>query len=422
MYKRVVQKNGLRIITRPMRDTRAVSVFALIGAGTRHETRQIMGISHFLEHMLFKGTEKRPNSLAIASTVDNVGGSFNGFTSKEFTGFYVKVASRHLPLAIEILSDIIYHSKFEEKEIERERGVILEEINSVHDTPDEYILKLYFSLLYGDHPLGWDIVRTKERIKTLRRDDLVRFWQRHYTPDNIVVSVAGRTEPEKTASLIRRHLGEMKGKKDDGWLEIKETQTRPASKVHSRKIDQTHLCLGVRTFIHAAHKDCYALQVLNTVLGGNTSSRLFIKVREKLGLAYAIDSGCETFLDTGTFLTQAAVDVKNTERAIRAILEEFRQIREHLVSIEELKRAKNYLAGKIALGLENSSGVAYSLGRQELLLRKIESPDETIKKIKAVTRRDLRRVAENIFQERNLNLALLGPIKEDKNWDDILHL
>ena len=422
MFKRFVEKNGLRVVIRPMRDTRATSVFVLVGVGSRYETKKNMGASHFLEHMLFKGTRKRPNSLAIASEIDNVGGSFNGFTGKEFTGFYVKVASKHLPLAIEVLSDIICHSKFEEEEIERERRVILEEINSIHDTPDEYILKLYFSLLYGDHPLGWDIVKTREKVKTLTRDDLVRFWRRYYTPDNLVISVAGRAEAEKVLSLIRKYLGGMNGKKEDGWLRIEENQTGPEFEVNLRKIDQVHLCVGVRTFIHASHRDRYALQVLNIILGGNSSSRLFIKVREKLGLAYAIDSGYETFLDTGTFLVQAAVDLKNTEKAIKAILEEFKQIRDKAVSIEELKRAKNYLMGKIALSLENSSGVAYSFGKQELLLRKIESPDETIRKIRKVTRKDIRRVAEKIFQEKNLNLALLGPVEKDKNWDEVLKL
>ncbi len=412
MYKRIVEKNGLRIIIWPMRETKAVSIFVFVGVGSRYETRETMGISHFLEHMLFKGTERRPDSLAIASTVDNVGGSFNGFTGKEFTGFYVKVPSKYLPLGVDLLTDIICHSKLDEEEIERERRVIIEEINSIQDTPDEYVSRLYFSLLYGDHPLGWDIIETKERVRKLKREDLLRFWRRYYTPDNLVIAVAGRVQPEKTASLITSSIGQMKGKRGNGWLRVREDQIKPKSKACSRKIDQVHLCLGVRTFIHTKHPDRYALQVLNTILGENSSSRLFIKVREKLGLAYAIDSGYETFMDTGTLLAQAAVDLKNIEQAIKAILEEFKGLREELVSREELQRAKNYLTGKITLSLESSSGIAYSLGKQELLRERIEPPEKIIGKIKKVTRRDIRRVAKNIFQERNLNLALLGPLRE----------
>jgi len=417
MYKRIVEKNGLRIIIWPMRETKAVSIFVLVGVGSRYETRETMGISHFLEHMLFKGTGKRPDSLAIASTIDNVGGSFNGFTGKEFTGFYVKVASRHFPLGVDLLTDIICHSKFDGKEIERERRVILEEINSVQDVPDEYVSKLYFSLLYGDHPLGWDITETKERVKKLNREELLRFWRRYYTLDNLVIAVAGRVNPGKAVSLIRNSIEGIKGKKKSGSLRVKENQMRPASKVCSREIDQTHLCLGVRTFIHTRHKDRYVLRVLNTILGESSSSRLFIKLRERLGLAYAIDSGYETFSDTGTLLAQAAVDLKNVEKAIKAILDEFKRLREELVSKEELQRAKNYSVGKIILSLENSSGIAYSLGKQELLLGKIETPEEVIKKIKKVTRRDIRRVAGGIFQEKNLNLALLGPLKEGNHPD-----
>ncbi|MEA3485090.1 MAG: pitrilysin family protein [Candidatus Aerophobetes bacterium] len=424
MHERIVEKNGLRIIIWPMRETKAVSIFVLVGVGSRYETRENMGISHFLEHMLFKGTERRPDSLAIASTIDNVGGSFNGFIGKEFTGFYVKVASKYLPLGIDLLTDIICHSKLDEEEIERERRVILEEINSVEDAPDEYISKLYFSLLYGDHPLGWDITETRERVKKINREDFLRFWRRYYTPDNLVISVAGRVNPEKAVSLIKNSLGGIKGKKKSGPLKVKENQAKPASKVCRREIDQTHLCLGVRTFIHTRHKDRYALRLLNTILGENSSSRLFIKLREKLGLAYAIDSGYETFSDTGTLLAQAAVDLRNVKKFIKAVLDEFKRLREELVSREELARAKNYSAGKITLALENSSGIAYSLGKQELLLGRIETPEEIIRKIKKVTRKDIRRVAAHIFQQRNLNLVLLGPLREGSypDFDKLLKI
>jgi predicted Zn-dependent peptidase len=422
MYRKATTENGLRILTWPMKDTKTASVLVFVGLGSRYETKDLVGIAHFLEHMLGKGTKKRPDPLSIASEIDGVGGEFNGFTGTEYTLFYVKLPAEHVFLAVDVLSDIICNSRLDEEHIELEKGVILQEINHLLDTPSQYVLELYHSLLYGDHPLGWDITTSREVVPRLDREKLTNLWQNCYTPDNMVVAVAGKIDPGKVISWVRSHFGSSTGKKSITWVPAKEDQAKPAFRALPRKTDQTHICLGMRTFISVLHPDRYILEVLNTILGGCMSSRLFIKIREEMGLVYSIGSGIQALLDTGSLSVEAGTDGRKVGEVVGAILGEFYRLRESLLKPDELQRAKNYVKGKIIMGLENSEGLAYFLGKQELLQGRIRTVEEIMEEVEKVSREDIRRVSENIFQEKNLNLALLGSFDEKLSFERLLKI
>ena len=422
MYRKVMGESGLRILVWPMKETKTVSVLVFVGVGSRYETKDLMGIAHFLEHMLGKGTRKRPDALSIASEIDAVGGEFNGFTGTEYTLLYVKLPADEVLLAVDVLSDIICNSKLDEEHIEVEKGVILQEINHLLDTPSQYVLELYQSLLYGDHPLGWDIATSREVLPRLNRERLANLWRNCYTPDNMVVAVAGKMDPRKVISWVKNYFGSSSGKKSTTWVPVKENQTEPAFRVLSRKTDQTHICLGVRTFINVLHPDRYVLEVLNTILGGCMSSRLFIKIREEMGLVYSIGSGMQTLLDTGNLSVEAGTDGRKVGEVIGAILGEFHRLRESLLEPDELQRAKNYIKGKIVMGLENSEGLAYFLGKQELLQGRIRPVEEIMDEIEKVSREDIRRVSKNIFQQKNLNLALLGSFDGKPSFEGLLRI
>ena len=403
----------------PMASVKSVTVMILVGVGSRYETRQTNGLSHFLEHMAFKGTQKRPTALAISSLIDGIGGEFNAFTSKEITGFYVKSADTHLPLTLDVLSDILLYSKFEEKEIDKERGVILEEINLYEDTPMRKVGDIYEELLYGDTPLGWDTAGKKEIVKKINRQDFFNYLSSFYSPQNIAVIIAGSFKAREVFSLIDRYFGEMKFFNASNYKKVVERQKKPASLVKFKKTEQAHLCLGVKTFPYS-HPDRYTLAVLATILGGGMSSRLFHEVREKRGLAYYVRTLSDHFLDAGTLVTQAGVDLKRAEEAVKIILLEYRKMVQQRCRREEIAKAKEYLKGHLILELEDSKGMASLFGSQEILERRIKTPEEVIQKIEQVGIEDIQRVAKQIFVEQKLNLAIIGPFEDGKKFEKIL--
>lgn len=422
IYRKVMGERGLRIVVHPMRETKTVSVLVFVGVGSRYETKDLVGIAHFLEHMLGKGTKKRPDALSIASEIDAVGGEFNALTGMEYTLFYVKLPADEVLLGVDVLSDIICNSRLAEEHIELEKGVVLQEINNILDTPSQYVADVYQSLLYGDHPLGWDIAASREVLPRLNREELANLWQDCYTPDNMVVAIAGKIDPGKVISWVRDYFGSATGKKSATPVPVNENQTKPAFRALSRKTDQTQICLGVRTFINLPHPDRYVLEVLNTILGGCMSSRLFIKIREEMGLVYSVGSGVQTLLDTGNLCVEAGTDGRKVGEVIGAIIREFHRLRESLLKPSELRRAKNYLKGKIVMGLENSEGLASFLGKQELLQGRIKPVEEVMEGLEKVSREDVRRVSENIFQEKNLNLALLGSFDGKLSFERLLKI
>ena len=421
--------NGLRLLTIPMPFFKSATILILVGVGSRYEEKEINGISHFLEHMAFKGTEKRPTAMAIATTIDGIGGEFNAFTSKDHTGYYIKAATKHVPLIFDVLSDMLLHSKFDEAEIEKEKGVIIEEINMYEDTPIRKIGDLYENLLYGDTKLGRDIAGRKEVIRAVKREDFTGYIDRFYGPKNTVVVVAGGVESElriknkelRINRLTEEYLGGWKEKRVEVAEKAKESQESPGLLVKHKDTQQAHICLGVHAY-NLADPRRYALSVMTNILGGSMSSRLFSEVREKRGLAYYIRANTEKYTDVGNFVIQAGVDVSRIDLAIQVILEELNKFKGTGATEEEFDRSKENIKGKLVLELEDSRNVAGEMGGSLLLEGKVRTPDDIIKGIEKVEIEDLKKVAEDIFLEKTLNLAVIGPYKEEGRFNKLLKL
>ncbi len=421
MFKKTILKNGLRIITVPQESTQAVTVLVLVGTGSKYETKEINGISHFLEHMFFKGTKNMPDKLEIAETLDRVGGMYNAFTGEEYTGYYAKTAFSKFDLALKWVSDIYLNSLLPEKEVKRERGVIIEEINMINDNPMSRVGLSWNSLLYGDQPAGWDIAGTKETVSSIGRKDLFEYMKRQYTAPNTVVCVAGKIKEGEVIEKVKKYFSSMENSEPKGKAKVIEDQKKPASLVDYKETDQTHLCLGVRGY-NVFHPKKYTQDVLSVLLGGMMSSRLFMEVREKLGLAYYVKTESDCNPDTGFLVTQAGVENGNVQKAVLTILKEYRKISQKKVPAKELKKAKEYIKGKTALSLESSDELAAFYGVHELLEKRILTPKEIYAKIDKVTSGDILAVAKDIFKPQGLNLALVGPHKDRKIFDGLLKL
>ena len=417
MYTKSSLPNGVRVVSIPMPAVKTATALVMVEAGSRYETPQINGLSHFLEHMIFKGTKKRPNSLAISSLIDGIGGTFNAFTGKEYTGFYVKAESEHLPLILDVLSDMLLNSLYNREELDRERGVIIEEINMYEDQPQARVGEYFEELLYDGHPLSRQIVGTKEVIEKVTREDMVDYVNRMYHSGAIVIGLAGNLANPDVEKYFK---GVPKGS-ENTFEKVKENQTKPASLVHYKKTDQAHMSVGVRAY-DMNHPDRYVLEVLGTILGGNMSSRLFIEVREKRGLAYYVHSDNEEFHDAGFFVTQAGIRLSNVQEALKVILGEYGKVRDIRVTPEELRRAKDYAKGRMALSLEDSFRVASFYAAQELLRKEIETPDDVLARIEKVTAEDVQRVAKDIFVNQKLNLAIIGPFKNPDQFSSLLKI
>ena len=420
MYKKHILSNGLRVIFTPLQNSQTVTVLTLVATGSKYEEKQNNGISHFLEHMFFKGTKRRPNTLAIAETLDRVGGSYNAFTGKEYTGYFAKVDFSHFDLALDWVSDIFLNSKIEADEIEKEKGVIIEEFNMYLDTPTQYIGSLWEELLYGDQPAGWDIIGTKDNLLKFKQSDFLDYLKNHYSAVNTIVAVAGNFNEETALVKIQEYFGIMNSQKNLDKLKTKENQQAPAIKIHFKKTDQTHLCLGVRA-CNLFDEKKYALEILATILGGNMSSRLFIEVREKRGLAYYIHTSLDTFTDTGYLVTQAGVPNKDLEGAVGVILQEYQKIRQGEFTGEDLQKAKDFLKGSLVLGLESSDAFASFYGGQELLQKEILTPEEKCFKIDKVSLQEVKEAARGVFKPEKLNLALIGPHKKVVDLQKLLN-
>jgi len=421
MFKKTTLKNGLRILTVPMRETKTVTILVLVGTGLKYEKKEINGISHFLEHMYFKGTEKRPSTTAIAETLDKVGGIYNAFTAEEYTGYFAKVDSTHFDLALDWVCDIFLNSTLPEKEVEKEKGVIIEEINMIYDHPMSYVQTLWTKLLYGDQPAGWNIAGTKESIANMTREKLIDYMKKQYVASNTIISVAGNFNELRTVKKVKKFFSKIKTTKSIEKPKVTERQQKPNLLLHFRETDQTHLSLGVRSF-NLFHPKRYAQDLLTIILGGMMSSRLYEEVRSKLGIAYYINTNSEANPDTGFLSTQAGLDNKNVEKGISTILKEYKKISQKRVPISELKKAKDYLKGKTTLLLEPSDAKASFFAGQELLEKKLLTPEEIFAKIDKVTAEDILKVARNIFRPKKLNLALIGPFKEKETFEKLLKL
>jgi len=420
-YQKHTFKNGLRLVTVPMKNTKAVTVLVLVGTGSKYETKEINGISHFLEHMFFKGTKKRPNLLSIGEALDKVGGRYSAFTGREYTGYWAQVGSKNLDLALDWVSDIFLNSKIDSKEIEQEKGVIIEEINMYLDTPMDYVSDLWTDLLYGNQPAGWRILGKKEVIRNLKRQDFINYLRVHYSSKNTIIIVAGNLGSKNIKNKVQKYFRNTRTEEVKDKKRVIEKQTKPEALIYYKKTDQTHFCLGVRAH-DIFHKDRYVVDIISTILGKGFSSRLFIDVRGKQGLAYDIwaDSHCET--DAGYLLAQVGTDNKKVDKTIQIVIKNYKLLKKEKITQKELRKTKEYIKGKTTLSMESSDSQAYFYGFQELLTNKTLTLKQKFAKIEAVTANDIQRVAKDIFRPEKLNLALIGPFKDKQRFEKLLKL
>lgn len=420
-YRKTTLKNGLRIVTVPMKETQTVTVVVMVGVGSRYETEKEAGLSHFIEHMFFKGTDKRPTTLDISTELDAVGGEYNAFTGKDSTGYYAKVDAKHIDTALDVVFDMFLHSKIEQAEINKERGTIIQELNMYEDTPVRNIGDVFENLLYPGNPLGRDIIGYKKTIRAFKRQEFLDYMGRFYRANDTVVCVAGKFQEKDTLEKVKNYFSGMETGAKPKTTPVLDRQKTPQIRIKFKKTDQTHLMLGVRAYNHS-HKDRFALAVLSVILGGGMSSRLFIEVREKRGLAYYVRSVTEAFFDVGYFAVGAGVEHRNLELTLETILEEFRKLTREKVGEKELKKAKDFMKGGAVMNMEASDEVAMFFVDQETAQRKIMTLEEKFKLIDKVTAEDVRRVARDIFQKDKLNLAVIGPHRNSDKLKKMLKL
>lgn len=407
----------MRVITVPMDGTETATVVIMSGVGSRYESDKESGLSHFIEHMLFKGTEKRPTALSISEELDSIGGEYNAFTSKDRTGYYAKVDAKHIELALDIVSDMYLNSKLDWEEIEREKGAILQELNMYRDDPRRYVGDLFEELLYPN-PLGRQIVGNKKTIRLFKRKHFLNYMNRFYVANNTVICVAGKFNEDKILEKIGNYFSEMRNSEKPGFEKNFDNQMKPSLRLAYKKTDQTHLMVGVRGY-GDNHKDRFALSLLSVILGGNMSSRLFIEVRERRGLAYYVGTGTEMYNECGYFAAQAGVAHKNLKLTIEVILNEFKKLTKEKVSPKELQKAKDFVKSRSVMHMESSDELAMFYIDQEVTRNKIMTLEEKFRAIDKVRESDIMRVAKDIFKEKNINLAVIGP---HKNKEDIRSL
>jgi predicted Zn-dependent peptidase len=420
-FTETVLNNGLRIITVPQKDNPAVTVLVLVATGSKYEKKEINGISHFLEHMCFKGTKNRKTAIEISTELDSVGAVYNAFTGHEFTGYFAKVDKNHFDKALDVVSDIYLNQIFDPKEIDKERGVIIEEINMYEDLPMQRIEEIFTTLLYGDQPAGWDVAGRKEVINKLTRDDFLNYRKNHYVASATTVVIAGSFDERKALGRAKNAFRDISTDKKGEKLGIVEKQEKPEILVKYKESDQSHLLVGVRAY-DLFDKRRYALDIIADILGGGMSSRLFEKIRNEMGAAYYVYASSEQFTDHGYLATAAGVDHQKLISVIKAILEEFNKLSQKSVSDKELKKAKDHMIGRLMLGLETSDSLASFYGFQSTLTNEIIGTDELSKRINKVTKEEIRTVAKDIFQNNKLNLSVIGPVKEEKELQSILKI
>jgi len=418
--QKITLENGLRIILVPNQGL-ASTVLILVEAGSEYETKNINGLSHFLEHMCFKGTKNRPSPGMIARELDSLGAEYNAFTSQEYTGYWAKAQKEKINDLIDIVSDLYLNPIFDPNEINKERGVIIEEINMYEDIPMRKVTDLFLNLLYGDQPAGWDVAGTKENIKKLKREDFIKYRKKHYIPSKTIIVVSGNLNFNPIVLKLKKIFASLPSKNKTLKPKTIWKQTKPQVKIKFKESDQDHLVLGVHAF-SINHPKKYALQVLSNILGEGMSSRLFTRIREELGAAYYIKSGVDLFLDHGYLAVSCGARQSDTKKVIQTILEEFKKLKKEPPTKDEIEKSKNHLIGNFILSLETSDELASFYGIEEVLTQKLIKPEEIINKIKAVKPEEIQKIAQMLFQNKNLNLAMIGPYKKSDQFKKILSL
>ncbi|MDO8483008.1 MAG: pitrilysin family protein [bacterium] len=420
-FNKKVLKNGVRLITIPMPASPTVTFMVLVEAGSKYETKKLSGVSHFLEHFVFKGTAKRPKPADLSRELDALGAQYNAFTGQEYTGYYAKAHKDKIEKILDIVADMYLNPALPSSELEKERGVIIQEINMYEDEPMRHVQDLFMELLYGEQPAGWNIAGTKESVSGLTQKDLAEYRETHYVGQATTVVVSGAFNTKEIKKRVGALFGKMSDAERAAKLPVAESQKAPAILVSHKETDQTHLVLGVRAF-DTFDQRARILRVLGTVLGGGMSSRLFTKLRDELGLCYYVSASPDLYTDHGVFQVAVGADTAKVSAAIRAILVELRRLADEPVPVHELRKAKDFLVGNLYLGLESSDELAQFVGMQEILRKPLKNAERVAKEIEAVTIADIQNLARGIFKSENLNLALIGPFKEKKEFESILKI
>ena len=418
MYRKDTLTNGIRVVSETLPKSRSVSIGVWVKVGSRHEPEEIGGTSHFIEHLFFKGTEKR-TAKDIAIEMDSIGGEMNAFTSQETTTYYAKVVDEHLPMAIDILSDILLHSKFDPLEMEKERKVILEEIKGVEDTPDDYIHELFTNTVWAGNSLGRPILGTRDTIKALKHKDIVSYIDNYYSPKEIVISVAGNFEHARLIELLNASFGKFAR---GGVAKNEVTPVfNQAIVVKKKQLEQVQICVGCKGMQYT-HDDRFVISALNTVLGNSMSSRLFQEIREQNALAYSIFSYVTSYRDTGLLTVYAGADPSNALEVVRLVTKEFGKIKDEGITPAEETRVRNQIKGSLVLSLESSTSHMSRLARQEIYFGKYLSMDDIIKGVEKVTAEQVQRLAGQLFTRENISLTILGPLSKTDVPDGVLEI
>ncbi|MBA7477176.1 putative zinc protease [subsurface metagenome] len=421
MYQKATLDSGLRVITATMPHTRSVSICIFIGVGSRYEADDKAGVSHFIEHLVFRGTHKRQTAREISEAIEGVGGILNGGTDRETTVYWCKVAQPHFSLTLDVLTDMLLHSRFEPQDMEKERQVIIEEINMSYDSPSQRVGLLIDELLWPDHPLGRDVAGSKKSVASITRDDVLDYLKGQYLPSNTVVSVAGNIKHLKAVAAVRKFMGDWTSHEQRSGYTAYREQLAERLRVEKRDIEQAHLCLALPG-LSLFHPKRFTLDLLNVILGEGMSSRLFCEIRDRLGLAYSINSFVEHLYDTGSIIIYAGVEPKNLQLAIRVILEQLSLLKEAMVSEPELSKAKELAKGRLLLRMEDSRNVAGWMGGQEILTGRILSVDQVLSIVDAITADDIRALAQQLMVASQLRLAVVGPVAKDEPLSELLKL
>ncbi len=420
MYQRTILDNGLRIVTSTMPHTRSVAVHFYSGVGSRYETEAQAGISHFIEHLRFRGTAKWPTSKDISSAIEGVGGMLNGATDKELTLFWVRVAQPHFSLALDVLVDMMLYSKFDPQDTERERQIIIEEINMSKDSPSQRVDMLIDELLWPGHPLGRDIAGSRESMLAITQDMILDYVNSQYLPGNTVIAITGNIQHQEAVDAVSRALGKWTNRRSPPQYSVYQEQKNPRLQIETKDTEQVHLCLALPG-LPLLHPKRFALGLLNVILGEGMSSRLFTEIRDKLGIVYSIHSYVDHFLDTGSVAVSAGVDAKNLQVVIEAITEQLVRLKEPIPEAE-VSKAKEMAKGRLLLRMEDTRSVAGWLGGQEVLTGEILSVDQIVAIIDAITPDELQEIAHKLLVGSQLRLAVVGPVSSDESLEPLLKI
>lgn len=421
LYQKTTLSNGVRVVTGPMSGVRSASLIFYYNVGSRFEPPKVAGVSHFLEHMLFKGTEKRPDPIMISEEIEQVGGMLNAGTSRESTSYWCKIPSTHTAMAFDVMADMLRNSSFAETEMTKERKVIFEEIRSVQDIPEELVHDLIDEVVWGDDPLGREIAGSVETVSSISRDDMIDFWSRNYGPERLVIAAGGDVDHGEIVRLAEAGFGDLPGHEHDAdhFAPVTVTQSAPRVRVVNRATEQAHLCISVPALSYRDDRR-YAQATIDSILSSGMSSRLFQEIREKRGLVYSVFGYFRSYEDIGQGVVYAGCDIDRVQEATEAILGELKKLRDVRVSDEEIERNRELRKGRLLMGLEDSRSVASWVGSQEATFGEIKSPEEVMAEIDAVSAEDVQSLSQELFKDELLNLVVIGPYDDASPFESNL--